>query len=201
MTSEEMEPDVEPPVLPLQGAGALPASAITRASTSVRQPTGHPQQPATRKVAISRSSPSARSATRVATQVRRPIPTARKPVERPAIPAVAANPQLRSTRAISNNKPKPLLPITERRTQDQKPAVTRLRTNSETEKWDIAPDGHSAGREGRQFAVANVGNNGRIYLRYVQSHSLMLATTYQGQLVFVGLHKHQNILIYGSHTL
>lgn len=30
---------------------------------------------------------------------------------------------------------------------------------------DITPDGGSAGREGRQFAVANVGNNGRIYLR------------------------------------
>lgn len=28
------------------------------------------------------------------------------------------------------------------------------------------PDITSAAREGRQFAVANVGNNGRIYLRY-----------------------------------
>ena len=32
-------------------------------------------------------------------------------------------------------------------------------------KNDITPDGSSAGREGRQFTVANVGNNGRIYLR------------------------------------
>lgn len=31
---------------------------------------------------------------------------------------------------------------------------------------DLAPDGTSGGREGRQFTVANVGNNGRIYLRY-----------------------------------
>lgn len=31
---------------------------------------------------------------------------------------------------------------------------------------DVAPDGMSGGREGRQFTVANVGNNGRIYLRY-----------------------------------
>jgi hypothetical protein len=30
---------------------------------------------------------------------------------------------------------------------------------------DLTPDGGSAGREGRQFTVANVGNNGRIYLR------------------------------------
>lgn len=43
----------------------------------------------------------------------------------------------------------------------------RARTASETERWDITPDGGSAGREGRQFAVSNVGNNGRIYLRYV----------------------------------
>jgi hypothetical protein len=30
---------------------------------------------------------------------------------------------------------------------------------------EVAPDGNSAGREGRQFTVAKVGNNGRIYLR------------------------------------
>ncbi len=37
---------------------------------------------------------------------------------------------------------------------------------------DITPDGGSAGREGRQFTVANVGNNGRIYLRYVRQGTL-----------------------------
>ncbi|KAL2259970.1 hypothetical protein VTK26DRAFT_6172 [Humicola hyalothermophila] len=37
--------------------------------------------------------------------------------------------------------------------------------SQEDEKWDITPDGGSAGREGRKFTVANVGNNGRIYLR------------------------------------
>lgn len=30
---------------------------------------------------------------------------------------------------------------------------------------DIAPEALSGGREGQQFTVANVGNNGRIYLR------------------------------------
>ena len=36
-------------------------------------------------------------------------------------------------------------------------------------KQDVAPDGNSGGREGkgRQFTVANVGNNGMIYLRFV----------------------------------
>lgn len=34
----------------------------------------------------------------------------------------------------------------------------------------ITPDGSSGGREGRQFTVGNVGNNGIIYLRYVIRH-------------------------------
>lgn len=33
---------------------------------------------------------------------------------------------------------------------------------------NITPDGGSGGREGRQFTVGNVGNNGIIYLRYVR---------------------------------
>lgn len=57
---------------------------------------------------------------------------------------------------------KPLLPLSERRSHEEK-----KQREAETDRWDIAPDGSSAGREGRQFAVSNVGNNGRIYLRYV----------------------------------
>jgi hypothetical protein len=41
----------------------------------------------------------------------------------------------------------------------------REKKDVENVKYDITPDGGSAGREGRQFTVANVGNNGRIYLR------------------------------------
>ena len=41
----------------------------------------------------------------------------------------------------------------------------RAKREAEDAKYDITPDGSSAGREGRQFTVANVGNNGRIYLR------------------------------------
>ncbi|KAL3428194.1 RasGEF domain-containing protein [Phlyctema vagabunda] len=41
----------------------------------------------------------------------------------------------------------------------------RARKEAEDGKWDLTPEGGSAGREGRQFTVANVGNNGRIYLR------------------------------------
>jgi hypothetical protein len=41
----------------------------------------------------------------------------------------------------------------------------RARREAEDLKFDITPDGGSAGREGRQFTVAKVGNNGKIYLR------------------------------------
>ncbi|KAK4140792.1 uncharacterized protein C8A04DRAFT_31663 [Dichotomopilus funicola] len=63
--------------------------------------------------------------------------------------------------------PKPLLPVTERTSHEEVLAGRRGKKSSQDdgEKWDITPDGGSAGREGRQFAVANVGNNGRIFLR------------------------------------
>ncbi|ROT42421.1 ras GEF [Sodiomyces alkalinus F11] len=60
---------------------------------------------------------------------------------------------------------KPLLPVTERRSQEDKNLTARTRGNGSCEKADITPDGGSGGRDGRQFTVANVGNNGRIYLR------------------------------------
>ncbi|CAM1509055.1 Fc.00g027940.m01.CDS01 [Cosmosporella sp. VM-42] len=64
---------------------------------------------------------------------------------------------------------KPLVPVTERKSYEGiGSAAARTRKESEAEgsnKWDITPDGGSAGREGRQFTVSNVGNNGRIYLR------------------------------------
>lgn len=42
-----------------------------------------------------------------------------------------------------------------------------LRQRSATRgNQELASDGAAGGREGRQFTVANVGNNGRIYLRY-----------------------------------
>ncbi|KAN0090356.1 hypothetical protein V8E51_018935 [Hyaloscypha variabilis] len=41
----------------------------------------------------------------------------------------------------------------------------RARRDADDLKFDITPDGGSAGREGRQFTVGKVGNNGKIYLR------------------------------------
>ncbi|KAK8094643.1 RasGEF domain-containing protein [Apiospora hydei] len=62
------------------------------------------------------------------------------------------------------NKSKPILPAAERRSggDEARPMTKR---EADQGKWDIAPDGGSAGREGRQFTVANVGNNGKIFLR------------------------------------
>ena len=45
--------------------------------------------------------------------------------------------------------------------------VLRQRSTQRS-KIDVAPDGHSGGREQEgRFTVANVGNNGMIYLRFV----------------------------------
>jgi hypothetical protein len=41
----------------------------------------------------------------------------------------------------------------------------RAQREAEDMKSEVAPDGGSGGREGRQFTVAKVGNNGKIYLR------------------------------------
>lgn len=79
--------------------------------------------------------------------------------------ARAAKPK---TRLSPGTIPKPLLPVTERKSQEENvPGGKEKKASADEDKWDIAPDGTSAGREGRQFTVWNVGNNGRIYLRYV----------------------------------
>ncbi|KAH8677812.1 hypothetical protein BX600DRAFT_376739 [Xylariales sp. PMI_506] len=60
---------------------------------------------------------------------------------------------------------KPLLPASERRTIVGDGKVGKSKKDGDADKWDITPDGGSASREGRQFTIANVGNNGKIYLR------------------------------------
>lgn len=77
------------------------------------------------------------------------------------------------TRGNSTNE-KPLLPLSERRSNEEK-QHSRDRRETETDKWEVTPDGSSAGREGRQFTVSNVGNNGRIYLRYDGARHVPLA--------------------------
>lgn len=47
----------------------------------------------------------------------------------------------------------------------EKNAASRTAEAGGDARIDVTSDGCSASREGRQFRVANVGNNGRIYLR------------------------------------
>ncbi|KAG6310013.1 hypothetical protein E4U44_006016 [Claviceps purpurea] len=103
---------------------------------------------------------------------RRASPLTLRPLPTTNTTATAAKPTTTTTtRWISrtltrgaSTASKPLLPPSERRYRQGKRDVT-LRSETDTGTGDIAPDGTSAGREGRQFAVSNVGNNGRIYLR------------------------------------
>jgi len=69
------------------------------------------------------------------------------------------------SRFNSSATAKPLVPASERISQEEKTAAWRTKRKGSDEKVDITPDGSSGGRDGRQFTVANVGNNGRIYLR------------------------------------
>src|SRR3569833_338276 len=87
--------------------------------------------------------------------------------------ATSRQARIKSKLRISPNAmPKSLLPVTERKSQEENKPDRWLKKDSDVERWDITPDGGSAGREGRQFTVANVGNNGRIYLRYARPESL-----------------------------
>lgn len=160
-----MEPDLDPPLLPLQGARIL-SSTSTKPST--RQPPRPPQQNSPQRKDVARSPVFLRTASRDATKARRPMVTARKGNDRSAAPTTAWKP---STPNLPTPKTKTLLPVMERKSQEDKATVRRQRNNSDAERCDITPDGGSSGREGRQFTVGNVGNNGRIYLRYVRRYA------------------------------
>ncbi|KAI3323708.1 ras GEF [Xylariaceae sp. AK1471] len=58
---------------------------------------------------------------------------------------------------------KPLIPASERRSGEQ--AGNKVRKSPTGEKWSPSVEGGTVGREGRHFTVANVGNNGQIFLR------------------------------------
>ncbi|KAI1480450.1 ras GEF [Daldinia eschscholtzii] len=58
---------------------------------------------------------------------------------------------------------KPLVPAGERRSGGHD--GNKVKRDTDGDKWNITPDGGSAGREGRHFTVANVGNGGKIFLR------------------------------------
>ncbi|KUI67126.1 Guanine nucleotide exchange factor LTE1 [Cytospora mali] len=159
MTSEEMEPDTDAPLLPLQGIRITPS---TSTKTSPQQSPRRSQQNSPQKKDVTKLPVALRPAPQDATMTRRPPSTKKTGNDRSAVPMAARK---LSTRKMPSPKMKPLLPVMERKSQEDKATVRRLRNNSDAERSDITPDGGSAGREGRQFTVGNVGNNGRIYLR------------------------------------
>lgn len=138
-----------------------PATGLT---TRSRQ-----QPPSPRHPPVGRDLPSRPERTLRDARLRRSPPEPGNDGERPKVgrgppPVSLQKPKLWGS---ANAQAKPLLPLTERKSHEENLAGRRARKGSQDgEKWDITPDGGSAGREGRQFAVANVGNNGRIYLRY-----------------------------------
>lgn len=71
-----------------------------------------------------------------------------------------------------NIAPRPLVPFTERKSVDDRGSRKPSKDADGLDKSDVIPDGGSAGREGRQFTVAKVGNNGRLYLRYARCPNL-----------------------------
>lgn len=63
---------------------------------------------------------------------------------------------------------RPLLPAAERKLHmETTGSRSRKGSVADNARPDGPADATTAGREARQFTVANVGNNGRIYLRYV----------------------------------
>ncbi|RFU78840.1 guanine nucleotide exchange factor [Trichoderma arundinaceum] len=89
----------------------------------------------------------------------------RKHLPRDVLDAKQTSPPKPSTKVM--RKPsttgRPIVPFTEQKSLDR--TLSKGKRDEESDRWDVAPDGASAGRTGRQFTVANVGNNGKLYLR------------------------------------
>ncbi|KAF7938936.1 uncharacterized protein EAE98_001273 [Botrytis deweyae] len=77
------------------------------------------------------------------------------------VPSLSA-PKPRTTGKRSPNQQEKLMQESSRNDNN---VYRRVKREIEDEKGSITPDGGSAGREGRQFTVAKVGNGGKIYLR------------------------------------
>lgn len=77
------------------------------------------------------------------------------------VPSLSA-PKPRVTGKKNPNQQKKLMQESSRNDNN---VYRRVKKEVEDEKGSVTPDGGSAGREGRQFTVAKVGNGGKIYLR------------------------------------
>lgn len=165
-------PRIRPPSPPDAPPAVPPQAVRARSSLSPRRMPGASTSTRTR-LAAGRTHGSARhghfppgvgsSGSLRELKLRRPAPLPRE-TDRQAARATIGRPRKRTSPTAV---PTSLLPATERKSQEEN-KLDRLAKKDAPDggdKWEIAPDGSSAGREGRQFTVANVGNNGRIYLR------------------------------------
>ncbi|KAF4126377.1 RasGEFN [Geosmithia morbida] len=138
-------------VVGASASSAPPAAAgpaITTTTASQRKPSSSKRS--------ARDDRIAKSSTRVSSPRASPRSAA------PRHPPHATRAPSRSARGPA----RPLVPVTERRSQGGGSARKPSRdADVATDRWDMVPDGSSAGREGRHFTVAKVGNNGRLYLR------------------------------------
>lgn len=188
---EALEPSSADPLPPASGLSAPPPVPIPISSSSSSRP---PVKDPTSTIPSAHSAAAASSTTHqprsgIVSPVDDPVTsvttTAALPKEKEnSSPRDASTPtpynkwpSLRSTTTTTRMLPstnaalaKPLVPLSERRSHQRKPTPRSFKdSDSDLQgslpRWDITPDGGSAGREGRQFTVANVGNNGRIYLR------------------------------------
>ncbi|KAF5665369.1 LTE1 GDP GTP exchange factor [Fusarium heterosporum] len=165
---EALEPSSVDPLTPASGLSAMhPVPSPLPVATTIKDPTSTKTKDQLR----SRSGSGVVAApTAIVAALRKKENTS------PSISAPSKWPSVRSTTTArmhtSTTVAKPLVPLSERRIHQKKTTTRSLKdsdSNADNQgslaRWEIAPDGGSAGREGRQFAVANVGNNGRIYLR------------------------------------
>nr|AGN92184.1 LteA [Epichloe baconii] len=136
--------DVKRPSFPSLSASATLTGHRPRTQTSPKRAAAKDEKP--RKVSPLLSRPFATKTSA----------SAAKPTTTKWIPRTFA----RGTSTAS----KPLVPLSERRSRERIRGMTG-RIETDMDNAEVVPDGRSAGREGRQFTVANVGNNGRIYLR------------------------------------
>ncbi|PSR85594.1 hypothetical protein BD289DRAFT_482608 [Coniella lustricola] len=172
MTSEEMDPDIDPPLLPHQATRPRPSTGSNNARISATKPDCRPAaarrvaQPPTQRGLVAKVPTSTKAALRATTQFRQPRITAKRPSQPGApIPVPPKTAPAVSHGLADATTSKAIRAVAERGTRDLLPARRRPTISVETERSDITPDGGSGGREGRRFAVSNVGNNGRIYLR------------------------------------
>lgn len=150
--------------LPIQspGAGGPPVPVPVSLHLAQHPPPPPPLRDSASASAAARKPPlSPRAAAARDARFRRSPPAPARDADAAARPP---RPPRSLLRLPPNAMARSLLPVTERKSQEENKLDWRARKESD---GDIAPDGSSAAREGRQFAVANVGNGGRIYLRYV----------------------------------